>query len=132
MEHFLLKSKGYLIFKQKEETNKMQKLYLLLFLLITLTLNAAITNKDITLKDGKALKLNEPTNTYSTSIKSSNVLAQDLMLTMPSSLPMDGQILVVNSSGELSWSDANLTGSSGDDNQIVDKFILDGNQILLS
>ena len=107
------------------------KKQLSLLLCTTLALFSATTNKDFTLKDGKGVILNEPTNTYSTKIKSSDNLNTNLVLTLPSQAPSDNQILVVNSNGNLSWTDNN-SSSLGSDNQKIDKFILDGNKIKIS
>ncbi len=96
-----------------------------------MTLYAASTDKDFTLKGGKGIILNEPTNSYSTKIKSSDTLEQNIVLTLPPTAPKDGQVLSVNSNGELVWVDNNSSNSSSD-NQKIDKFILDGDKIRLS
>ena len=85
---------------------------ILLLSILIVTLNAATTDKDFTLQNGKALILNNLTNSHFVKIKSADNLQENIILTMPSTLPQENQILIVNANGELSWADKSQ--NSGD------------------
>ena len=108
------------------------KLKISVLLLSTLTLFGASTDADLTIKSGKSLILNETTNTYSLKLKAASDLGTNIELTLPKTAPKNDQVMVVNSSGVLSWIDKNATGTPNTDAQKIDKFELSGSQIKLS
>lgn len=79
---------------------------LLVLSIFTGIAHASETNDDFIIKSSKALKLNNSSNTHSVSIKSPDTLTGSVIFTLPNSAGANGQAIVTDGTGNLSWGSA--------------------------